>query len=100
MLGKKNPVGKNRLNAQKVEPIIKGLVPLPKEDVFQSPAFPYKRIEGSFGLMTWSGDKVTNVSWEGCRYRFQSSSAADNVMSFLFYHHSGVGQHVVDFIRT
>ena len=48
-----------------------------------------------------SGTWVTpNIAWEGCRDRFQSSTNADEVMDFLFFHAAGTEDHVIEFLRT
>lgn len=70
------------------------------EEKFKIPAFAYKKIEGSFGIMSRKDEKVTNIAWEGCRDRFQNSTNPEEVMDFLFYHEAGAGDHVIEFVRT
>ncbi len=103
MFGKKTPA-KPTINAKRISEILATMKPLPTEEPFKIPKFPYKKIEGSFGIMTRTGvgtdkEKITNVTWEGCRDRFQNSSAPEAVMDFLFYHQAGTADNVIDFLR-
>lgn len=86
--------------AQKVEKALKNLKPVVLGDEFKIPSFAYKKIEGSFGLMTRKDDKVTSISWEGCRDRFQSVTNPEATVDFLFYHEKGTGDNVIDFLRV
>lgn len=101
----KTPAKLPAINTKNVAAILATMQPLPEADPFKIPKFPYKKIEGSFGVIARSGigtkdEKISNITWEGCRDRFQSSSAPEPVMDFLFYHQEGTANHVIDFMRT
>lgn len=73
-----------------------------KRDVeaFSIPKIPYANSFGSFGILLKKEDKISGVSWEGCRDRFQTTSEPKGFYEFLFCHQKGTGDNVIDFIRT
>lgn len=99
MVKKPTKKAKSALNLKAVEAAIKSIPTIEDNNVFQLPKFAYKKIEGSFGIMTRSNDKVTNVTWEGCRDRFHGSSAPEAMMDFLFFHMAGTGKNVILFMK-
>lgn len=104
MLGKSKKKKSERATAPvdaKIQRSIKAVKPVESnEEIVKIPSNPYTNMVGSFGTMTKKADKVTGVSWEGCRDRFQNHSEPAAYQEFLFCHRPKCGDNVIDFIHT
>jgi hypothetical protein len=78
----------------------------PALPVMTVPAFAYRNMFGSFGIIQGTLDadknrtKISSVTWEGCRDRFQSQTEGNGIRDFLFFFNNGTVDHVIDFVRT